>query len=282
MRHAWAALTVGASSRSSRGVRNMPATTSVLSELHHEVRGSGPAILFITGASGDAGHFARAATRLADEFTTVAYDRRGCSRSAPLREEGPMSIARQADDAAALIEGLELGPAIAFGTSGGGSILLELVARRPDVLRGAIVHEPALLALAGGGGDLLAPIVARSAADPRGAMEAFVRLNSDDATFERLDPALRERILGNGARFFSRQLPAFAAYVPETERILAAGVPLRLFVGADGVPHLAAAAERVALALGVAVERLSGHHAPYLQHPEAFADELRPILRELL
>ena len=61
-----------------------------------------------------------------------------------------MSIAAQADDAAALIEELALAPAIVFGTSGGGDILLELIVRRPEVVRGAIVHAPALLALAAG------------------------------------------------------------------------------------------------------------------------------------
>ena len=66
-----------------------------------------------------------------------------------LRDGEVMSIAAQADDAAALIEELGLAPAIVFGTSGGGDIALELVARRPELVRGAIVHEPALLALAG-------------------------------------------------------------------------------------------------------------------------------------
>jgi pimeloyl-ACP methyl ester carboxylesterase len=127
----------------------MPTTTSVLSDLYRELRGSGPPVLFISGASGDAGHFAGAAARLADEFTVVAYDRRGCSRSAGLGDGETMSIATRADDAAALIEELGLAPAIVFGTSGGGDIALELVARRPELVRGAIVHEPALVALAG-------------------------------------------------------------------------------------------------------------------------------------
>jgi hypothetical protein len=48
----------------------MPTTTSVLADLHHEVRGAGPPVLFISGASGDAGHFAHTAERLACEFTT--------------------------------------------------------------------------------------------------------------------------------------------------------------------------------------------------------------------
>ncbi|MGH2994452.1 MAG: alpha/beta fold hydrolase [Solirubrobacterales bacterium] len=262
----------------------MPITTCVLSDLHHEVRGSGPPVIFISGASGDAGHFTRTAERLADEFTTVAYDRRGCSRSARLPDGETMSIAAQADDAAALIEELGLAPAIVLGNSGGGDIALELVAGRPELVRGAIVHEPALVALAGEAeaGDVeLEPIAELAAVDPRRAMEAFVRKITSDPTFEALDPQLRERILGNGAHLFSQELEAFGSYVPDAERIRANGVPLRVLVSQDGAPQLIRAAARFAEQLGRAVEPISGHHAPYLQQPEAFAEELRPILREL-
>jgi pimeloyl-ACP methyl ester carboxylesterase len=262
----------------------MPTTTSVLSDLHHEVRGTGPPVVFITGASGDAGHFARAAEHLADEFTTLAYDRRGCSRSAALPVGEVMSISAQADDAASLVEELGLAPAIAFGTSGGGDILLELIARRPTLRRGAVVHEPALISLAETADtedDPLAPVVELAERDPRAAMEAFVRMHTDDATFESLDPMLRDRILGNGARFFGQQLPAFAAYVPDVERIRAAGIALRLLVSREGVSRLIGATKLLARQLGIGVEWICGHHAPYLEHPEAFAEELRPILRQL-
>jgi pimeloyl-ACP methyl ester carboxylesterase len=263
----------------------MPTTTNVLSDLYHKVRGSGPPVLFISGASGDAGHFTRTAERLADEFTTVSYDRRGCSRSAVRADGEVMSIAAQADDAAALIEELGLTPAIGFGTSGGGDILLELIARRPDVLRGAVVHEPALIAVAdppAAGEHELGRIAQLAARDPRAAMEAFIRLNTSDATFESLDPELRERVLGNGANFFARELTALASYVPEGERIAASGVRLRLLRSREGTPQLIQATERFGEQAGVAVETVSGHHAPYLQRPEAFAEELRPILRELV
>jgi esterase len=269
---------------SARTVAAMPIATNVLSDLHHEVRGAGPAVLFIPGASGDAGHFARTAERLADEFTTAAYDRRGCSRSAPLRDGEVMSIAAQADDAAALIEELGLTPALVFGTSGGGDIALELLARRPELVRGAIVHEPALIALAGEAeaGDVeLQPIVELATVEPRRAMEAFVRMHTSDATFGALDPQLRERILGNGAHFFSQELAAFGGYVPDTERIRASRVPLRMLVSQDGTSQLIRVTARFAEQLGIAVEPISGHHAPYLQQPEAFAEELRPILRAL-
>jgi hypothetical protein len=52
-----------------------------------------------------------------------------------------------------------------------------------------------------------------------------VRTVTSHATFESLDLELRERVLGNGAHFFSEELGAFGAYVPDAERIRAAGVP---------------------------------------------------------
>ncbi|MGH2585709.1 MAG: alpha/beta fold hydrolase, partial [Dehalococcoidia bacterium] len=50
-------------------------------KLYHEVRGSGPTLLFITGGTGDAGEWLHIAPPLAEEFTVVTYDRRGFSRS---------------------------------------------------------------------------------------------------------------------------------------------------------------------------------------------------------
>ena len=176
-------------------------------------------MLFISGASGDAGHFARAAGRLADEFTTVAYDRRGCSRSARLGDGEMMSIAAQADDAAALIVELGQAPAIVFGTSGGGNILLELIARRPRVLRArSCTSRPSSLAVATDAEvDRVRPIRELAAADPRRAMEAFLRDAHQRCDVRDARPALRERILGNGAHFFARELPAFVRYIPDAE-----------------------------------------------------------------
>lgn len=84
-------------------------------ELHHEVRGAGPPILLIMGATGDGGHFERLAELLADEFTVVTYDRRGNGRSPRPQGWSQTSAEEQADDAAELIRALGLAPAAAFG-----------------------------------------------------------------------------------------------------------------------------------------------------------------------
>ena len=49
-------------------------------------------------------------------------------------------------DAAGLLAALGAAPAVTFGTSSGGVFALCLLVRHPDAARGAILHEPGLLA----------------------------------------------------------------------------------------------------------------------------------------
>lgn len=111
--------------------------------IYYEKRGRGPAVLFVSGATGDAGHWTTVADILADAYTVITYDRRGNSRSPRPPGWTSTTIGEQADDTAALLRGLELVPAIVFGTSAAAHILADLYLRHPDVLQAAIFHEPA-------------------------------------------------------------------------------------------------------------------------------------------
>ena len=97
-------------------------------------------MLFISGATGDAGHWTDVANILADESTVVTYDRRANSRSPRPPGWDSTTIDEQADDAVALLTGLQLAPAVVFGTSAG--ILANLSLRHPELLSGAVFHEP--------------------------------------------------------------------------------------------------------------------------------------------
>src|SRR5215210_3948378 len=114
-------------------------------KIYHEVRGSGPSVLFVAGATGDGGHFRRVAEVLSDEFTVVTYDRRGNSRSP--RPDGweSTSTEEHSEDAATLIGHLGLAPVAVFGTSAGAIISLDLAIRRPELVRCAILHEPPMI-----------------------------------------------------------------------------------------------------------------------------------------
>ena len=50
-------------------------------DLYYERRGTGPAILMISGGGGDASYYTGVAERLADDYTVLTYDRRANSRS---------------------------------------------------------------------------------------------------------------------------------------------------------------------------------------------------------
>jgi pimeloyl-ACP methyl ester carboxylesterase len=115
--------------------------------LYYEVRGVGPPVLLIMGATGDGGHFDALADQLADEFMVVSYDRRGNGRSPVPDNWQTTSPEEQADDAAALLNALGTGPAAVFGTSSGGNFTLCMMIRHPGSVRGAILHEPGLFAL---------------------------------------------------------------------------------------------------------------------------------------
>src|SRR5690242_16997076 len=125
----------------------MPFQVANETEIYYEVRGEGPPLLLVMGASGYGGVFERFAQLLADEFTVVSYDRRGNGRSPPPADWKVTSPEQQADDAAALLAGLGLAPAAIFGTSSAGIFALAAAIRWPQSVRGAVLHEPALFRL---------------------------------------------------------------------------------------------------------------------------------------
>lgn len=262
-------------------------------ELYYERRGDGPPILLIQGATGDAGTFTRVAELLAGEYTVVTYDRRGNSRSPRPAGWTTTSMDEQADDAAALLRSLDLAPAAVFGTSGGAVILLNLLLRHPDVVRGALVHEPPIIPVVPGGAELGAHFQAMTeealaTGGPRGAMEFFLRAEAGAANFEHLDPELRERMLGNAEVFFSTELEPFVTYVPDAASLGQVSIPVFALAGvehrgADGGQgdYHYEATRWVADCLGTNLIEIPGAHAPYLDHPRELAAALRPLLRQV-
>ncbi len=114
----------------------------------------------------------------------------------------------QADDAAALLTALGMGPAAVFGTSSGGTFALCLLVRHPESVRGLILHEPGLYALVDDFDAVRGPVralvdEAMAAGGPAAAVERFWRYVAGDDSWDRLTPALRERLRAT-ARTLSR------------------------------------------------------------------------------
>ncbi|MHC1558828.1 alpha/beta fold hydrolase [Actinomycetospora sp. C-140] len=260
--------------------------------LYYEQRGDGPPLLFVSGALGDAGYWTDVADALADEYTVVTYDRRANSRSPRPENWTGTSVEEQADDAVALLEALDLAPAVVYGSSAGGIFLTNLALRRPDVLRGAIFHEPAYLAVTsvvGEVGGILEQLIGDGMAQggPEKAVELFLRWVCGDDVYESFDPALRGRLLGNGDVMLGVEMEPMLAYLPAPEQLAAVATPSVVAVGVDQRDGSARglwfveASQWVADGLGVSLIDTPGRHVPQATHPQELVTLLRPILARL-
>jgi pimeloyl-ACP methyl ester carboxylesterase len=263
----------------------MPMTTANGVDLYHEVRGDGPPVLFIMGASGDGGHFDKVADLLADEFTVITYDRRGTGRSPRPDRWTTSSPGQQADDAAALLKRLGVGPAVVFGTSAGGTYALCALVRHPRLVRGCILHEPVLARLYDDPDGIRSVIaLARRAAaegGPGWAMERFWRLVAGDDGWHRLDPAVRDRMSATAEVFVDVELGTFEWYLPSAAEFAQITVPVHLMVSEEGRTPQHQAVGRLAERFRFPVHRVPGTHVSYWDHPEELSTGVRAILRDI-
>jgi 3-oxoadipate enol-lactonase len=263
----------------------MPTTTIRGTTIHHEQAGDGPDLLFVHGMCGDADVWAGQVQRLADRFTCTTYDRRGHSRSP--RGDAPESDATHADDAAALIEALDLTPVVVVASSGGARITTELLRRRPDLVRGAVLSEPPLL---GVDPDAAAPFLEElvplvEAALAQGGPEAAV-----DAFFAFVCPGLWARIDEATKGRYRANAPAMLAELEAppnritTEDLAAVSTPVLVLRGADSHPTLRSIAGTLARSLPDArfVEIPDSGHVTYAEQAEAFAAAVTAFAREIL
>jgi len=216
-------------------------------ELYYELRGSGPSLLLMMGATGDGGVFERFAELLADEFTVVTYDRRGNGRSPRPTAWDTTSPEEQADDAI-------------FGTSSAGVFALAMLMRHPQSVRGAILHEPALFSLFD---------------DPSEARETLTALIK-----EGMESGGRPSAFERFIRFVAgdaNESGRFDTYLPDEKALTAITAPIQLLVSEDSLPYFAQAARRIAPRLGVEVTRTPGTHFAYLDHPQELAETVKPF-----
>jgi pimeloyl-ACP methyl ester carboxylesterase len=263
--------------------------------LYYELRGSGPVLLCISGGPTDAGMFTDLAERLAVWYTVVSYDQRGHSRSTLDGEPEDIPVAVHADDAAALLTAVGKGPAYVYGNSGGGTIGLELVLRRPDLVRTLVAHETFLLELLPDADRWRAEFDDISAT--YGTEGVFAAMAKFGAIVEEGGPRYSEemqqapptpeaqemmgRMTGNFDLFIAHELRLNGGYVPDIDALRNASTRI---VSAAGETSGEQGARRSAVALaerlGTPVTYLPGAHGGWGSDPQEFAERLHEVLRE--
>jgi pimeloyl-ACP methyl ester carboxylesterase len=101
--------------------------------VYYDEFGQGPPIVFVTGLSGTRFGWWKQIEPFSQKYHVITLDNRDAGDSA--LGTGPYSIADMADDTAALITQLKLGPAFVVGISMGGFISLELALRHPELVQ---------------------------------------------------------------------------------------------------------------------------------------------------
>jgi pimeloyl-ACP methyl ester carboxylesterase len=243
-------------------------------QLYHEIRGSGPTLLFIPGAEGDAEEYARVVALLEDEFTILSYDRRGFSRSPRPEGYAGTTVEQQADDAAALLDATGLGPAAVWGNSSGAIIGLALTLRHPEAVTRAMLHEPPLFAGANDAGAVLGWLKRATA---NGKVPFLIGL-AGEATYNSFSEGYRERLSADRT-WIDYEFDVFEYYRPSDEELARVSTPIKVLCGAESAPFFMEAATWLAERLGTTVEVMPGDHGAHYGIPGEVAKRIRDFTR---
>jgi pimeloyl-ACP methyl ester carboxylesterase len=244
--------------------------------LYFEIRGSGPALLLISGAEGDAEEFARVAELLEDEFTVLCYDRRAYSRSPRPQGYSGTTVEQQADDAAALLQATGLAPATVWGNSSGAIIGLGLILRSPETVVRAMLHEPPLFT---GMQDYKQVLAWLEQATANGKVP-FLRALTGDVIYDGFSEAYKARLAADQT-FLEAEFDVFEYYRPPDEELARVMTPVRVLCGSESPPFFMEAATWLAERLGVSVTVMPGNHGVHYSLPAEVAKAIRSFTAEV-
>lgn len=251
--------------------------------LHYEITGDGPPLVFVHGMCGRAAVWSGQVERLSDEFTCVTYDRRGHGSSG----DGSVahSVPLHADDFAALVTALGLGPVLCVGSSGGARIGLDVVLRHSALLAGAVLSEPPVFSLdPDRGKEFLGRVV--PAVQPR--LEAGDLAGAVDAFFDIVCPGLWRGLDDHDKEPYRRSGPMLAADLGQPPFVVTADhldeirLPVLAILGLDSDPFLQSTPRVIASSVAAAqlVELADCGHVTYAEQPEGFAASVRTFARQ--
>ncbi len=260
--------------------------------LYYQLSGqAGSPLAMVHGAWWSHRSWEAVAPALAKSVRLLTYDRRG--HSASERPEGPLHIRDDVSDLAGLIEQLDLAPAWVAGISGGANVVLRLASERPELLRGVIVHEPALFGLLADDPeaaamldivrDRISAVVERiSSGDHEGAAKQFVEtVAGRPGRWDQLSPDYQRILIGNAPAFLQRlQDPEVLVF--DLARLRGFSKPLLLTYGDQSPPFFAGVIRRIAAAVPQAkVLTFEGAaHVPQRTHPEAYVEAVTSFIEE--
>ena len=203
--------------------------------IHYQCKGEGEPLLLIQGLGGDLHNWKSAPVPLQDRHRVIAFDNRGAGLTeAP---DASFTMETMADDAAGLLDALDIPRAHILGWSMGGNVAQEISLRHPDrvatlVLMSTYTRAPARSRFA------LDTMIRglREGASPATAMMMMRAWCSTEAAFA-ADPAPRAPAVSkgpNGVEGFARQKKALDGF-DSRKRLKGLHVPTLVIHGTDDI-----------------------------------------------
>ncbi len=247
------------------------------------MRGEGEPVVFIPGLLGSAyGYRHLTAPLVADGYRAIVIEPLGMGRSARPRR-ADYSLAAQADRVRAVMDSLDIGPAVVVAHSLGSSIALHLAARYPERVRGIVSIEGGIAETAMRPGlkkamrwaPLIKLVASQDAVRPILARE----LRASSADDDWIADEVLNRYMADFAGDVGATLDAFSGMAdapgPEglADRLPQISAPIVLLLG--DAPHKGAPAEEEVSALRTRVPTISVERVPNAGH---FVHEERPAV----
>jgi pimeloyl-ACP methyl ester carboxylesterase len=259
-------------------------------KLFYELTGSGDPLVLVHGSWVDHNHWQFVVPDLTRSFRVLTYDRRGHSLSE--RPLGQGSRREDEEDLAALMEALDLAPAHVAANSFGASIALGLAARRPDLFRSLIVHEPPLMGIVADDAELR-PLMMEfqrrlesgaeqlRAGDIEGGTRRFVEeVALGPGMWEQLPEEIRQTFVNNAPTYLDElQVPKWADLDVGARSGFSS--PALLTEGDQSPPWFPKIMSKLAGAIDE-VERLTftgAGHVPHQTHPDDYVRAVGEFIR---
>ncbi len=233
----------------------MPEVEGAGVALHYAERGAGAPVLVLHDLASDATAWDGALDALAAAGArAIAFDRRGYGASGAPEPYDATTVQEQAEDAAAVLLALGAAPAVLAGAGFGALVALELLVRRPELARAAVLADPPLFAFVPAATEVLSEqrlMLEEALRDggPARAVEAWLAGRSEGAALDRARGA---------ARGFFADYAGLASWSPSRRELRAVAVPVAVLTGPGAPAHVVAAADAAAGLLARADRRHDG------------------------
>jgi pimeloyl-ACP methyl ester carboxylesterase len=258
----------------------MPALEARGVELNWSESGEGAPVLLVHETATSSSVWGPVAGSLSAGARAIVYDRRGWGQSTVPDGYRRTTIEEQSEDAVALLESLDAAPAVVCGAGLGAVIAIDLLLRRPELLSGAVLIEPPVIALV--------PEATEALSDDRLALEEAYRERRADgavglylsgglqvlsAEVDRLPTSLTADARERPAILFA-ELGSAASWSMPLVRLAAAEVPSLIVTARSTSPLLSAAAEGLAVRLSASDTREveTTHGPPHVGAPSSVAE----------